>query len=72
MPFNPRRPHVHLRIDGPALRLLRTPFVTTTDAGRAHRSRWTWGIRGDAYVLTPLSILNTLTGFYVVTKGDRP
>lgn len=69
--FDPTGPHIRLRRQGLALRLLRIPLLTTTDRRRAERSRWTWGQRGqDYYVLTPLGILNALTRFYVDVQED--
>lgn len=48
-------------------RLLQTRLLTA-DRARAERSRWVWvgQVAPDTYVLTPLSILHTLTGLCLV------
>lgn len=68
---------ITLKEHGIVLHLLQTPLARTADEARANQSRWVWGEtleRGwsggvaeyfPVYVLTPLSILHTLTGLTV-------
>lgn len=76
---------LHLPAGSARLHLLQTPLARTANPDRANKSRWVWGaeqepVAGDGpvryattYVLTPLSILHTITGLTIhTTPQDTP